>query len=110
VRPEELRLPPDRSGWAPEGLLAYSKICTHAACAISLFDYPTFPPTQPGPQLVCPCHYSIFDAVGGGAVLAGPAGRPLPQLPLRIDAAGLLIAAGGYSGPPGPSWGGVRQS
>jgi ubiquinol-cytochrome c reductase iron-sulfur subunit len=42
-------------------------------------------------------------------VLFGPAGRPLPQLPLAIDAGGALIAAGGYSGAVGPSWSGVRD-
>src|SRR5205823_4946355 len=31
---EELRLPPERAGWAPEGIMAFSKICTHAGCAI----------------------------------------------------------------------------
>jgi hypothetical protein len=33
----------------------------------------------------------------------------LPQLPLALDPAGDLIAAGGYSGAVGPSWWGVRQ-
>jgi ubiquinol-cytochrome c reductase iron-sulfur subunit len=106
---DELRLPPARSDWAPEGILAYSRSCTHAACAVSLFDYPTYRPTSPRARLVCPCHYSAFDAGGGGRVLAGPAGRPLPQLPLAIDAARNLRAAGGLSGPPGPAWYGVRD-
>ena len=43
------------------GILAYSKICTHAGCAISLYRTPTFPALEPGPALVCPCHYSTFD-------------------------------------------------
>jgi ubiquinol-cytochrome c reductase iron-sulfur subunit len=109
VRPDELRLPPGRQDWAPDGMLAYSKICTHAACAISLFDYPSFERTQPSPRLVCPCHYSVFDAVGGGGVLAGPAGRPLPQLPVAIREDRTLVAGGRLSGAPGPSWGGVRE-
>jgi quinol---cytochrome c reductase iron-sulfur subunit len=100
-----LKLPPQRSTWAPEGLLAYSKICTHAACAISLYRSPLSPSTQArGPALVCPCHYSTFDVLNGGGVEFGPAGRPLPQLPLSIDAAGVLRAAGPMSGPVGPSW------
>ena len=61
------------------------------------------------PALVCPCHYSTFDPAAGGAVLFGPAGRPLPQLPLQIDHAGHLRAAGTFSGPVGPSWWGVRN-
>jgi ubiquinol-cytochrome c reductase iron-sulfur subunit len=57
-----------------------------------------------GPALVCPCHYSTFDVLDGGSVEFGPAGRPLPQLPLTIDAAGVLRATGPMSGPVGPSW------
>jgi ubiquinol-cytochrome c reductase iron-sulfur subunit len=98
-----------RKAWAPEGIVAYSKICTHAGCAIALYRKPTFAPTQPKPALVCPCHYSTFDPAAGGQVLFGPAGRPLPQLPLLIDDAGHLRAAGNFSGPVGPSWSGVRQ-
>jgi ubiquinol-cytochrome c reductase iron-sulfur subunit len=109
LAPDELRLPPGRADWAPQGILAYSRSCTHAACAVSLFDYPTYRPTSPRARLVCPCHYSAFDAGGGGDVLAGPAGRPLPQLPLAIDQGGALRARSGFSGPPGPSWYGVRE-
>ncbi len=103
-----LRLPSSRNGWAPTGILAYSKICTHAGCAISLYRSPLFAPAEPKPALVCPCHYSTFDPAGGGTVLFGPAGRPLPQLPLRIDSVGFLRAAGSLSGPVGPSWWSVR--
>ena len=105
VDPSTLHLPADRASWAPQGLLAYSKICTHAACAISLFRSPLSPTTQSrGPALVCPCHYSTFDVLDGGSVEFGPAGRALPQLPLQIDGSGALIAGGPMSGPVGPSW------
>jgi ubiquinol-cytochrome c reductase iron-sulfur subunit len=107
--PSQLRLPPDRHGWAPEGILAYSKICTHAGCAISLYRTPLFPPAEPRPALVCPCHYSSFDPARGGDVIYGPAGRGLPQLPLAVDRSGHLRAAGNFSGPVGPSWWGVRS-
>jgi quinol---cytochrome c reductase iron-sulfur subunit len=107
--PRELRLPFGRSGWAPHGVLAYSKVCTHAGCAVGLYRSPLFRPTAPRPALVCPCHYSTFDPARGGAVLFGPAGRPLPQLPLLVDDADHLRAAGGFSGPVGPSWWGVRM-
>ena len=60
------------------------------------------------PALVCPCHYSTFDPATGGTVLFGPAGRPLPQLPLEVDHEGYLRAGGTFSGPVGPSWWGVR--
>jgi ubiquinol-cytochrome c reductase iron-sulfur subunit len=109
IDPAELRLPAGREGWAPDGILAYSKICTHAGCAIALYRNPTFPPTQPGRALVCPCHYSTFAVATGGTVEFGPAGRPLPQLPLEI-AGGDLRAAGEFSSPPGPSWWGSRSA
>jgi ubiquinol-cytochrome c reductase iron-sulfur subunit len=109
LSPQALKLPRARRGWAPQGILAYSKICTHAGCAIALYRKPTFPPIEPTPALVCPCHYSTFDPATGGSVLFGPAGRPLPQLPLAIDGAGHLRAAGNFSGPVGPSWWGVRK-
>jgi ubiquinol-cytochrome c reductase iron-sulfur subunit len=109
LKPAELRLPPDRRGWAPDGIVAYSKICTHAGCAINLYRKPTFPAVEPRPALVCPCHYSTFDPARAGKVLFGPAGRPLPQLPLMVDASGALAAAGNFSGAVGPSWWGVRN-
>ena len=106
--PKALRLPPERRAWAPEGIMAFSKVCTHAGCAISLFRKPTYGPTQPAPALVCPCHYSTFDPARGGEVIFGPAGRPLPQLPLHVDAKGELRAAGNFSDAIGPSWWGVN--
>jgi ubiquinol-cytochrome c reductase iron-sulfur subunit len=110
IDPDELRLPAGREDWAPEGIVAYSKICTHAGCAIAIYRNPLFDETEPGRALVCPCHYSTFDPVTGGKVLFGPAGRPLPQLPLTIGPSRRLLAAGGFSGPPGPSWWGVRRT
>jgi ubiquinol-cytochrome c reductase iron-sulfur subunit len=110
IPPGDLRLPAGREDWAPEGIVAYSKICTHAGCAIALYRNPLFEETEPDRALVCPCHYSTFDPATGGEVVFGPAGRPLPQLPLTIGAGRRLVAAGGFSGPPGPSWWGVRRA
>jgi ubiquinol-cytochrome c reductase iron-sulfur subunit len=107
--PDELDLPSGRDGWAPQGILAFSKVCTHAACAIALYRKPTFPQVQPREALVCPCHYSTFDPATGGTVIFGPAGRPLPQLPLEIASGGELRAGGNFSGPVGPAWWGVRS-
>ncbi len=107
--PAGLRLPAARRTWAPEGILAYSKVCTHAGCAIALYRAPLFEPVEQPPGLVCPCHYSTFDPATGGTVVFGPAGRALPQLPLRIDRHGNLRAGGTFSGPVGPSWWGVRR-
>ena len=110
VDPGKLDLPPGRDDWAPNGILAYSKICTHAGCAVNLFRKPLYPPRTPEPALVCPCHYSTFDVLRGAAVNFGPAGRPLPQLPLAIDRGGHLVATGSLSGNVGPAWSGVRES
>ena len=99
----------ERKDWAARGIVAYSKICTHAGCAVALYRKPTFAAVEPRPALVCPCHYSTFDPASAGAVLFGPAGRPLPQLPLAVDKSGHLRAAGTFSGPVGPSWWGVRM-
>ena len=106
---DENELGPDQSAGAPNGIIAFSKICPHAGCAVSMFRYPLYPPHSPGPALVCPCHYSTFDPTRGGKVIFGPAGRPLPQLPLARDRRGDLRAAGGMSGAVGPSWWGVRK-
>jgi len=98
-----------RHDWAPQGIVAFSKICTHAGCAISLYRKPTFVPVEPRPALVCPCHYSTFDPADGGKVIFGPAGRALPQLPLAVDAKGYLRAQANFDEPIGPSWWGVRK-
>ena len=104
-----LRLPAKLKGYDANGIVAYSKICTHAGCAISMYRSPLFQPDEPKPALVCPCHYSTFDPATGGTVLFGPAGRPLPMLPLEIDPRGHLRARGSFDGPVGPSWWGVRM-
>ena len=104
LKTSELDLPANRAGWAAGGVVAYSKICTHAGCAVGMLRYPLYPAHSPPPGLVCPCHYSTFDPATGGNVTFGPAGRPLPQLPLRIRADGTLEAAGHMSGPIGPGW------
>ena len=107
---ELIHLPPARQDWAPEGILAYSKICPHAACAISLYRYPTYQPTSVEPAFTCPCHYSTFLPGEGGRLVFGPAGRSLPQLPLMIDSSGHLRAAGPFHEDIGPSWFDVRRS
>ncbi|MGW0073453.1 QcrA and Rieske domain-containing protein, partial [Streptosporangium sandarakinum] len=78
-------------------LVAYSKLCTHAGCPVGLYVKQT-------QQLLCPCHQSLFDVLGGARPVAGPAARPLPQLPLGVGADGTLVARGGLSGPPGPGY------
>jgi ubiquinol-cytochrome c reductase iron-sulfur subunit len=104
------RLTGERRRWAPQGIVAYSKICTHAGCAISMYRFPLYQPTEPRPALVCPCHLSTFDPGDGGQVLFGPASRNLPQLPLEITSDGYLAAARDFPDPIGPSWWDVRRT
>jgi ubiquinol-cytochrome c reductase iron-sulfur subunit len=106
--PRDFDLPRENAGFPAAGIVAFSKICTHAGCAIALYRTPLFPDAEPKPALVCPCHYSTFDPATGGTVIFGPAGRKLPMLPLRIDGRGYLRAAGNFDAPVGPSWWEVR--
>jgi ubiquinol-cytochrome c reductase iron-sulfur subunit len=76
---------------------------------VSLFRYPLYEPTSDAPALVCPCHYSTFDVRRAAKVTLGPAGRPLPQLPLRIDGRRQLVAGGPLSGSVGPAWWGTQR-
>jgi ubiquinol-cytochrome c reductase iron-sulfur subunit len=88
---------PGRETWSPDGYLAYSKVCTHAGCPVSLYEQET-------QQLLCPCHQSLFDIENGAEPVFGPAPRPLPQLPLAVDDQGYLIAQDGYDEPIGPGF------
>lgn len=89
---------PDGSPETADGYIAYSKICTHAGCPVALYR-------AQARQLMCPCHQSIFNVVGDGSVVSGPADRALPNLPLEIGSDGYVRAAGDFSGPIGPgSW------
>ncbi len=106
---EYLHLPAARQDWAPDGIVAYSKICPHAGCAISLYRYPTYAATSVEPAFTCPCHYSTFLPGEGGRLVFGPAGRALPQLPLMVDGQGYLAAAGPFVEDVGPSWWNVHR-
>jgi len=88
---------PDRANWDYDGIVAYSKICTHVGCPIGLYQRRTH-------QLLCPCHQSTFDVLRHCQVVFGPAARPLPQLPVTVDANGYLVAADGFDEPVGPSF------
>jgi ubiquinol-cytochrome c reductase iron-sulfur subunit len=97
VDPASLQLPAGREGWAPEGYVAYSKVCTHAGCPVGLFLAATH-------ELRCPCHQSTFDVLTGATPTYGPAARALPQLPIEFDANGLLRARSDYQVPVGPAF------
>ncbi len=85
---------PGREDWTPDGLVAYSKLCTHAGCPVGLY--------QAGSDLLlCPCHQSTFEVLHGAKPVFGPAARSLPQLPLGVDEDGYVVATGDFSGPTG---------
>lgn len=107
--PDKLEIAEWRRAVAPEGVLAFSKICTHVGCAVGLYRHPLYEPTTQRPALICPCHYSSFDVRRGGTLEFGPAGRDLPQLPLALNAARELVATGDFIGQVGPSYLGVRK-
>jgi ubiquinol-cytochrome c reductase iron-sulfur subunit len=92
-----LDLPQERVDWAPEGCIAYSKICTHAGCPVGLYRAQAH-------ELLCPCHQSTFDVLRGAQPTFGPADRPLPQLPMGLDDEGYLVALGDYPEPVGPGF------
>ena len=54
--------------------VAYSAICTHQGCTVAYKDG----------NLACPCHGSVFDPANGASVVAGPAQRPLPEIPVKV--------------------------
>jgi len=97
LRPEEFNLDAERLSWTHEGIIAFSKICSHMGCAVALYEQQT-------KHLLCPCHQSTFDVTRAAKVLFGPAARPLPQLALALDAEGYLVAKQPFTEPIGPSF------
>ncbi len=93
----KFRVQPGRESWIINGVVAFSKICTHAGCPVGLYDVQTH-------QLVCPCHQSTFDLLLDCKPVFGPAPRSLPQLALAVDQDGYLIAQGDYDQPVGPGF------
>jgi ubiquinol-cytochrome c reductase iron-sulfur subunit len=97
IRPEEFRLDAERLSWTYEGIIAFSKICSHMGCAVALYEQQT-------KHLLCPCHQSTFDVPTGAKVIFGPAARPLPQLAIKVDEQGYLVAAAPFNEAVGPSF------
>jgi ubiquinol-cytochrome c reductase iron-sulfur subunit len=97
LRPQEFNLEADRLAMTHEGIIAFSKICSHMGCAVALYEQQT-------KHLLCPCHQSTFDVTRAAKVIFGPAARPLPQLDITIDNEGYLVARQPFSEPVGPSF------
>jgi ubiquinol-cytochrome c reductase iron-sulfur subunit len=97
MHPDDITAWDGRENWSVNGILAYSKICTHVGCPISLYEQQTH-------HLLCPCHQSTFDLADNGKVVFGPAARHLPQLPIMEDENGYLVARSDFTEPVGPSF------
>ncbi|WP_144781941.1 ubiquinol-cytochrome c reductase iron-sulfur subunit [Microbacterium sp. BH-3-3-3] len=97
MQPEQLNPETNNLDWSYDGIIAYSKVCTHVGCPVALYEQQTH-------HLLCPCHQSQFDVANGAAVIFGPAARPLPQLPITVDAEGYLVAQSDFHEPVGPSF------
>jgi len=95
--PRDLNIQPGREDWSFDGIIAYSKICTHVGCPVALYEQQTH-------HLLCPCHQSTFDVANGAKVIFGPAKRPLPQLPIMVDDEGYIVAKDDFNEPIGPSF------
>ncbi len=92
-----VRPTPGQEDFGFEDYLAFSKLCTHAGCPVSLYERQTA-------RILCPCHQSQFDVTRGAIPVFGPAARPLPQLPIELDSEGFFVARGDYPEPVGPSF------
>jgi ubiquinol-cytochrome c reductase iron-sulfur subunit len=83
--------------WSHEGIVAFSRICTHVGCPVTLYEQQTH-------HVLCPCHQSTFDLADGARVIFGPAGHPLPQLRISVNEDGFLEAQGDFAEPVGPTF------
>jgi Rieske Fe-S protein len=63
-------------------VVAVSRRCTHQGCTVLL-------PERAGATLDCPCHGSRFTIQG--VVVNGPAERPLPGYPARIEGRSVIV-------------------
>jgi ubiquinol-cytochrome c reductase iron-sulfur subunit len=76
---------------------AFSKVCTHLGCPAGLWD-------AQNNKSLCPCHQSEFLITEYARPVFGPATRPLPQLPITVNAEGYFVARGDFVEPIGPGF------
>ncbi len=68
---------PAEGGIGPNNsIVAFSILCTHKGCPVQY--------RKDKQMLICPCHFSSFDAAKGGRIIIGQANETLPQINLRI--------------------------
>jgi rieske iron-sulfur protein len=91
LAPDELD--EDTRARSADGIVAYSGVCTHAGCDVTVWQTVTR-------RFRCPCHESEFDPRDSGRVVGGPAPRRLPRLPVKV-VDGVIVADGSFTGRPG---------
>ena len=69
----------------PDGVKAYSAICTHLGCIVA-FD-------EAIGHIVCPCHDGHFSPTNGG-VLSGPPPAPLKTVQAVVEKDEIFLVAG----------------
>jgi rieske iron-sulfur protein len=83
--------PETRQHASAEGVLAYSAVCKHLGCTVSLWRNDTW---------TCPCHFGKYDIYNQARVIGGPVPAPVPQLPVRVEE-GRVVVAGEFLAEPG---------
>tara|TARA_B100000614_G_scaffold238213_3_gene236909 strand:- start:140 stop:790 length:651 start_codon:yes stop_codon:yes gene_type:complete len=68
-----------------DGVVAYTAICTHEGCPVSMWN-------AEKNTLFCSCHASEYDPTTGATVMAGPAPRPLPMLPVTVENGEVVVS------------------
>jgi len=71
---------------------AFSSVCTHQGCTVT---------GVVNGAIACPCHGSRFD-IRTGAVVAGPAPRPLPAVPIEVRDGQIYTSGTTPAGTPAP--------
>ncbi len=83
--------PGDRSGSDEAGgLQAFCLLCPHEICHVEYRSDPSqvrleIGETPQHPLLVCPCHFSVFNPLSGGALISGPAYRGLYRFKAQVE-------------------------
>lgn len=102
VKLDPADLDEDTRARSADGIVAYSAICSHAGCPITMWVKAAKGEKE---VLKCACHNSEFDPRQSAQVVFGPAPRRLAALPLAI-ADDSLTVAGTFIGRPGTQQGG----
>ena len=76
--------------YSAEGVLAYSAVCTHQGCPISMWQ-------AEAKTLYCSCHGTQYNPGDMARVVDGPAPRRLAILAVRVED-GVIVADGEFEG------------